>query len=559
MKVRVPMMVQDPNIAPHGQERIVEGFDITQEKFFLDGPVTGRVALLDFDPNTETLLPGVPFLPPPPNRVLGHYQIADENDIYASDFIRVSVFATVLKTMYMFEEDDALGRRMSWAFDGPQLLVVPRAGEWENAFYERDSRSLQFFYFPNPQRPDEMIYTSLSRDIVAHETGHAILDGIAPHLYNAITPQSLALHEAIADLTALLLSIRSNNLRRIVLDATQGSIRDATHFSSIAEQFGMARGAGALRDLYNDKTLNQVDQSEPHYLSEVLTGALYKMLVNMHEDRKQRYAAQSGDSPFSVSGKALWDSGQQFKRMILRALDYLPPGEVSFADYARAIIAADQASHPDDPQERDWIRDEFVRRDIVSNREALEVPVPDVTLEDVDVDTLITSDWAAYDFANEYRELLGIPENIPFQVEPRLYTTKVYYHRDNQGSYREEIVQEYLFKVWWNQQEDNNLGRSYPGRRQITVGSTLAIDYETSRVRLLLTSDKSHRPDEQRGQQAARDRMLQRLAEAGLLLPGELSIGPDNRPLRSALTLESSGDLMRVSGAARMLHIIGEV
>lgn len=558
MKVRVPMMVQDPKVAPHGDERIVEGFEITEEAFFLDGPVTQRIALLDFERDTGALLPAVPFRPPARGRVLGFYEIADEDDVYASDFMRVSVFATALKTMYMFEEDDALGRQLGWAFDGHQLLIVPRAGLWENAFYERDSRSLQFFYFPNRQQPDEMIYTSLSRDIVAHETAHAVLDGIAPHLYHAITPQSLALHEAVADLTAMLLSVRSTKLRKTVLQATRGSIKNATNFSSIAEQFGMARGRGALRDLYNEKTLNAVNRSEPHSLSQVLTGALYKMLVNMHEDRKRRYAQQTGKTEYSVSGKALWDSSQQFKRMVLRALDYLPPGEVSFADYARAIIAADQASHPDDSRERDWIRDEFVRRGMAPNRDALEVATPEETLEELDLVSLLSSDWVAYEFANGHRDLLRIPDGIPFRVEPRLKTEKAYYHRDGDGSYRKEFVRECLFKASWNQDEENNLGRRFPRRRQITVGTTLAIDWDTSRVRVLLTSDHSHRPEEQREQREARDQMLQRLSAEGLLLPRELAVGPEDRPLHSALDVELSGDLMRVRGAARLLHIVGE-
>ena len=126
--------------------------------------------------------------------------------------MKVSVFGTVLKTMRLFERDDTLGRQLSWSFNAPQLLVVPRAGEWTNAYYERDSHSLQFFYFPSVRPPYETVYTSLSHDIVAHETGHAILDGIAPDLYNAVTPQSLALHEAVADLTALMMAFKSPNL-----------------------------------------------------------------------------------------------------------------------------------------------------------------------------------------------------------------------------------------------------------------------------------------------------------------------------------------------------------
>jgi hypothetical protein len=40
----------------------------------------------------------------------------------------VSVFGAVHKTIRMFEEPDVLDRRVVWAFDAPQLLVVPRAG-----------------------------------------------------------------------------------------------------------------------------------------------------------------------------------------------------------------------------------------------------------------------------------------------------------------------------------------------------------------------------------------------------------------------------------------------
>jgi len=520
--------------------------------------VSKRVAILDLNPEEGgALSPGVRFRPPKGGQKLWRYDIADEDDIYAPDFIAVSVFGTVLRTMYMFEEEDTLGRSLVWAFDGPQLLVVPRAGKWANAFYERDSHSLQFFYFPNPEDPSERIYTSLSRDIVSHETGHAILDGIAPRLYDAITPQSLALHEAIADLTAMLMAFRSGNLAKTVLAQTNGSIRDSNAFSSIAEEFGMARyDLGYLRNLLNEKTLEQVDHSEPHELSEVLSGALYTVMLKMFESRKQEYSGGDPDKEYSVSGKALAVAADQLKRMIFRALDYLPPAEVSYADYGRAIIAADQASHPDDEQEREWISDEFVQRKMVPDWEALEVPTnfQHRALKDVDLETLVSSDWAAYEFANNNRKFLGIPPKIPFHVKARLDVTKLYYHRD--GKRR---VRECLFKVWWDQSEDNEVGSGLPRQRQITVGTTLAIDWDTRVVRALLTSDHSNRPQEQDEQRKDRDRMLRRLADHNLLQFGHLAFGPDGKPLRSVIQAESAGNLMRVRGTARMLHIIGEV
>ena len=567
MKIRVPLMIQDPKITKYrGFTRIIERPYI-DEDFFLDGPVSRRVAVLDFDPDTDALSSAVPFRPPQGSQTLWRYKIANAEriyepgfNVYAEDFMAVNVFGTVLETMEMFEEEDTLGRPVVWAFDAPQLLVVPRAGEWANAFYERGSHSLQFFYFPNPEDPDDTIYTSLSRDIVAHETGHAILDGIMPHLYDAITPQSLALHEAIADLTAVLMAFRSSSLRKTILDQTKGSIANANAFSSIAEEFGMARyQLGHLRNLLNEKTLGDVDHSEPHELSEVLSGALYTVMLKIYERRWRELSGgdPEADTDFSASGEALGVSAKQFKRMIFRALDYLPPAEVSYGDYGRAIIAADQAFYPDDEQEREWIRDEFVRRKMVPDGEALEVltDFEAEALEGVDLQTLVNSDWAAYEFANRHRKFLHIPLAVSFHVEPRLVVKRLYYQRDK----GKVPVKEFLFKVWWDRSESNRVGLGLPRRRQITVGTTLAIDWDTRRVRALLTTDRRNRPQERHEQREDRNLVLRRLVDQDLLRFGDLALAPDGKPLRSFIRADSTGDLMRVRGTARMLHILGEV
>jgi hypothetical protein len=239
MRIRLPIMIQDPKLMRYEDVSRLMEYPYFEEPFFLDGPISRQVAILDFDPATGALEPGVPFLPPKRGNKLWRYDVSPDCDVYAREAIAVSVFGTILRTMAMFEEEDALGRELVWGFDAPQLLVVPRAGRWANAFYQRATHSLQFFFFPNPDDPSDTVYTALSRDIVAHETGHAILDGIASHLYDALTPQGLAIHEAVADLTAALMALRSDKLKRAILYRTGGSIRDAGAFGSIAEEYGM--------------------------------------------------------------------------------------------------------------------------------------------------------------------------------------------------------------------------------------------------------------------------------------------------------------------------------
>jgi hypothetical protein len=557
MRVRIPLMIQDPATARHkGMESLYENVFV-EEDFFLDGPITKRVAVLDFCPKNGELLKGARFSPPKKGRVLGSYEV-NGKDIYSPGFIQVNVFATVWKTINMFEKDEVLGRPITWAFPAQQLLVVPRAGEMANAYYERDSHSIQFFFFPHPDNSPKTIYTSLSRDIVAHETGHAILDGIVPHLFDAITPQALALHESIADLTALLMSFSSNKLPLLVLPITGGSIKKPNAFSSIADQFGDAfrRDGRPLRELNNKKTLNRkdeknrVDRYEPHDLSKVLSGALYKVMVKIYEDLWRRNSGGKNSKVFKEAFPSLGTAAKQFKRMVFRALDYLPPGDISFADYGRAIIAADQAYFSGDKRTREWICKEFVKRHMVEGRESLEVETnfPKQVLKDIDPQTLVESDWAAYEFANKNRDLLFIPPDVSFRVHPRLDVTRNLYippieHR------------ECIFKLSWIEKESNNLGLRYPDSRYVTVGTTLVIDWKNRKVRSLLTSNRKERIREQEEQRDDRDKMLHRLSEKGLLQMGQKANGFDGKPLQSVIKAEVRNGLLQIHGAGRMLHI----
>jgi hypothetical protein len=567
--IRLPTVIKDPRTSRLLKlKKPIEQYEPDDGELFLDGPVGRRIAVLDFDPTDGALTVSVPFRPPTATKKIGGYAVQDLKDVHALDVMKVSVFATVLKTMRLFEREDTLGRKLTWAFGAPQLLVIPRAGQWTNAYYERDSHSLQFFYFQSSKNPAQTVYTALSHDIVAHETGHAILDGIAPDLYNAVTPQSLAMHEAIADLIALMMAFKSKNLSTAVLDANDGKIDDSSTFSGIAGEFASARDPAGrnlyLRNLKNKKTLDPkgnkedvVARAEPHALSEVLSGALYSVMLKIYNAVWDRQAEKARGKPkVYSSGLALFIASERFKRMIFRALDYLPPGEASFADYGRAVLASDQASYPNDSKERKWIVDEFVHRGIVANPKELAVQTDyeERALKEVDLHTLVESDWAAYAFANSNRKLLRIPPDVPFRVRPRLDVTKLYYHRGPRtGTADDEVrIRECLFKVSWDTAEPIRLGGAFPARRNVTMGTTLAIDWQTRKIRVLLTSDHAQ------GQQADRDLLLRQLADRGVLRFGAAAFGLEGLPRPDVIPAETIDGLMRLRGTARMLHIIGE-
>ena len=128
MQVRTPIMIQDPKLSGFpGLKRIIER-PYMKENGFHDGPACPCVVVRNVDPVTGKPSDAVPLQAPAGGRRLWRYAITDPKDIYAPDFMAVSVFGTVLHTMRMFEEEDTLGRPVTWGFPSPQLLINPRQG-----------------------------------------------------------------------------------------------------------------------------------------------------------------------------------------------------------------------------------------------------------------------------------------------------------------------------------------------------------------------------------------------------------------------------------------------
>lgn len=465
---------------------------------FVDGPACRRVAVVDFDPKTGAPLPpAAPFVPSKRGSTRGSFEY--DGDPVSASTIAVNAFGIVFRTIQMFEGPEALGRQVSWAFGGDQLLVVPRAGEWENSYYERATRSLQFFFFESVAK--KTVYLALSRDIVAHECGHALLDAVVPSLYDASTPQSLAIHEAMADQIAVLMALDSNTLRTGVLERSDNSLDGSTAFSSIAEEFGRSTpGPGglartALRDLANSSTMLELAGARPHVLSTLLSGIFYDTLRSIFIVRfaaELEKAAKPGAKAVRAraANKALGTAHIIFRRLLLRGIDYLPPGELTFADVGRAILAADTAAHPDDTAsaaERERFAERFVTRLVVSDVQELDSTCP----PDLDVPTdrleeLLNSDWAAYAYVEKHRELLGIPADSPFTVLARVDSTKA---TGPIKAGQRPTQRELILKVAWNQLEDSPLAHLGASKRTVPTGATVSLRWADGRCIALVSGE----------------------------------------------------------------------
>jgi hypothetical protein len=146
----------------------------------------------------------------------------------------------------------ALGRDIAWATTPPangplRLIVRPFGFRGPNAGYSRETGDLSFGYF-NAGRdpagftiPKGLICTSLSHDIIVHETTHALLDGLRSSFLLPTNVDVPAFHEGFADLVALFLHFTYADVVERAIGESRGAITRGSLLADLAREFGHAR------------------------------------------------------------------------------------------------------------------------------------------------------------------------------------------------------------------------------------------------------------------------------------------------------------------------------
>ena len=340
---RVLIWKQDPSVAEIGIRKAYLPGHV------LSGPRDARIA--------NGTGPGTDVLPPvSPNAMSDFIQTPGTNA-----FDAVHGFAIPRETLTMYQRVLANPCRWQWNIgtNTDPLSVFPHGlPDVMNAFYSRNEKALRFGHFIQPgSTPPQRIFTCRSLDIVAHETGHAILDGLQPGwLAFNNPPQTGGLHESFGDLTAIFLALSQMDQVEAVIAQTKANLHDKTFLADLAEQFGLALGRpNGLRNADNDLKLSQVG-TEVHAISQVFTGAIYDILADIF--RFEQRPAQRDDA------EVLYNVGKYVCSLVLRAIVKAPASAASFADVANQMLiiaAADGKA----VQYRNFIRNRFAVREVV--------------------------------------------------------------------------------------------------------------------------------------------------------------------------------------------------
>lgn len=383
---------------------------IPWEKDLRPGPVGEYIEVVDVDPPSGCAYSPVDINDPHLLAQDGHSP-SEGNP----QFHQQMTYAIAMKTIKNFEY--ALGRVALWSARRldvapdpkkpgtrqrrrqfvQRLRIYPHALRQANAFYSPEHKALLFGYFPasrkNPGRnlPGGTVFACLSHDIVAHETTHALLDGLHPRFTEASNADVLAFHEAFADIVALFQHFTFPEALLHQIQETRGNLDRQNLLGELAQQFGQAIGQyGALRDAIGqrDKTTGDwqprdpkpedyQDTHEPHARGSILVAAVFEAFLAIYKRRvADLIRIATGGTGILPAGDIHPDLAQRLAReaagtaqdvlnICIRALDYCPPVDITFGEYLRALITADwDLSSSDDEGYRIAFIEAFRRRGI---------------------------------------------------------------------------------------------------------------------------------------------------------------------------------------------------
>ncbi len=354
------------------------------------GPIGAQIAVIDYDASNDCYYE-------PVNLDEDAILIRDGLDPSESDprFHQQMVYAVVKETIERFEF--ALGRPIRWraardpkdALYRGKLRIFPHCMQEANAYYDPSLHAILFGYFAAPaddelNLPGQTIFTCLSHDIVAHETTHALIDGIRPYFMEQTSIDTPAFHEAFADIIALLQHFSMTDNMRETIAGTRGllemgelapyaqpgskgaqinaEIARDNPLVALAKQFGSAMKLRAgLRSAIGTKPGSHEleTKTEPHDRGSILVAAVFdayftSYLKKTHDlmSLASAYAGASAElHPYLVNrlADAASKTAKQFEHICIRALDYCPVTDIRFGDFLQALITADYDLVPDDP------------------------------------------------------------------------------------------------------------------------------------------------------------------------------------------------------------------
>lgn len=279
-----------------------------------------------------------------------------------------------------------------------QLLIRTHGlPDEDNAYYDPNKGALLFGFHENRSTQSTKVGIGsvqqyvLSQDMICHELAHALIDGMRAHFMEPTGPDVAAFHEGFADLIALLHHFTSGSLVRQAIEETGDiGLRALLEIGRLLGETDTPMGGNAMRtamsalvkeaspegltaEAWTRDLTSMVGEANPiltmidpesgkpwtecHDRGAVLAVAVMEAFVVCFRQRARPYrrlarAVRPSDSQglptelVDILAGEVARLASHFLRMLIRALDYCPPVDITFGEFLRALITADQEFVP---------------------------------------------------------------------------------------------------------------------------------------------------------------------------------------------------------------------
>lgn len=337
---------------------------------------------INFIPNDPLAQNNVPMRPQkahknrPSTRAGLHFPPAPPQGLFnpgTPDFLFWQCREGVLSALNVWEGLDAKVTRWARSTNPKRLALQPNNGDDLNAYY--DGQSLAFFEHTTS---NTTTFSAASTDVVAHETGHAILDSFRPDLWDSLFIETGAFHEAFGDCVAILTALSDQATRAALLnkapDLGSPNFVEATAedlSAGVKLALGANHPAAEPRHAWNTyqwqlpSTLPKsgppkVLSSEIHSFARVFSGSFYDLIRNLFLGSATRNEA------------ALLAAAQSAGRLLAAGTRQAPESPRFFQAVGRSLVLADETLN--NGANRQAIRDAFSRHGLAVGANAMLAP-----------------------------------------------------------------------------------------------------------------------------------------------------------------------------------------
>jgi hypothetical protein len=254
-----------------------------------------------------------------------------DGDSFAADMVHT--YTVCRLTLQMVLDDFnflGLGNTFQWAWQkkcngsGSLRIITHGKESFEPASYNRGKKLLRFNFITIQEGRQ---YSCRCQDVVSHEVGHAILDGINPLLYERKGDVcACAFHEAFADGMSMFYRFCKVEWCETFLSACGGDLKKSTSLTKLGVHLGALLQPQYLREDplqcandggehfpvrdFTNQTNAMTCRKGPYALGSVLVGWWWDIVVRM---------TLTMSSVDGVSSLTLFQQCTRVRRLVLRA------------------------------------------------------------------------------------------------------------------------------------------------------------------------------------------------------------------------------------------------